>query len=102
MGVAHGFWRPDGVVGDLGGGSVDLSVVAPEGRGPLWQPAARHVAGQPHAARPRSRGGRPVIDDRLDSVALARGCRGRGRGFYVVGGGWRALARVRLAMTDTP
>ena len=22
--------------------------------------------------------------------------------FYVVGGGWRALARIRLAMTDTP
>ena len=33
--------------------------------------------------------------------ALARR-RCRRPSFYVVGGGWRALARVRLAMTDTP
>ena len=42
-----------------------------------------------------------LIDERLAGAALARGRR-RGQRFYVVGGGWRALARIRLAMTDTP
>ena len=33
MGVTYSFYRPHGVVGDLGGGSVDLSVVTPDGPG---------------------------------------------------------------------
>lgn len=100
-GVAYSFHRPDGAVGDLGGGSAELSFVTPEG------PAG------PHASLPI--GTLPVsgmllegpavatrrVDERLDRVPWLAGA-ARGRAFYVVGGGWRALARIRLALTDTP
>ena len=36
MGVAYSFHQPQGVVGDLGGGSVDLSTVAPTGPGTTY------------------------------------------------------------------
>jgi exopolyphosphatase/guanosine-5'-triphosphate,3'-diphosphate pyrophosphatase len=100
-GVTYSFYRPHGVVGDLGGGSVDLSTVTPEGpTGPYGSlpigtlPVTRMLLDRdvPAAA---------VIDQRLDSVPWLAGA-AAGRSFYVVGGGWRALARVRLAMTDTP
>ncbi len=101
MGVAYSFHEPDGVVGDLGGGSVDLSVVTPDGPiapyGSLQigtLPVTRMLLEDPAAAA-------RLIDERLASLAWL-GAAARGRAFYVVGGGWRALARVRLAMTDTP
>lgn len=101
MGIAHSFWRPNGVVGDLGGGSVDLSVVTPEGPQPPYGslplgtlPVTRLVAeDQAKAAK--------AIDERLATLSWLRGA-ARGGRFYVVGGGWRALARIRLAITDTP
>lgn len=101
MGVAYSFWRPDGVVGDLGGGSVDLSFVTPEGpQAPYGSlplgtlPVTRLVANDRDAAA-------RTIDERLAGVSWLAGA-ARGKRFYVVGGGWRALARIRLAITDTP
>lgn len=101
MGVAHSFHGADGIVGDLGGGSADLSPVTPAGpAGPYGSlpigtlPVTRMLLEDPAAA---SR----LVDAQLDTVPwLARAA--RGRRFYVVGGGWRALARIRLALTDTP
>jgi exopolyphosphatase / guanosine-5'-triphosphate,3'-diphosphate pyrophosphatase len=102
MGVAHSFYRPDGVVGDLGGGSVDLSVVTPDGptapygslpMGTLPVTRVLLEEGQATAAR--------RVDERLASLPWLAGA-ARDRRFYVVGGGWRALARIRLAITDTP
>jgi exopolyphosphatase/guanosine-5'-triphosphate,3'-diphosphate pyrophosphatase len=101
MGIANSFHRPDGVVGDLGGGSVDLSVVTPDG------PTAPYGS-LPIGTLPVTRmllerdlpAGR-AIDERLDGLPWLDGA-AAGRSFFVVGGGWRALARIRLAMTDTP
>jgi exopolyphosphatase/guanosine-5'-triphosphate,3'-diphosphate pyrophosphatase len=42
-----------------------------------------------------------LIDERLNTLPWLAGA-ARGCNFYVVGGGWRALARIRLALTDTP
>ena len=102
MGVAHSFYRPDGVVGDLGGGSVDLSVVtldgpsAPYGSLPIGTlPVTRVLVEEDQAAAAQR------VDERLASLPWLAGA-ARGRRFYVVGGGWRALARIRLAITDTP
>lgn len=101
MGVACSFYRPLGVVGDLGGGSADLSLVTPEGpQAPYGSlpvgtlPVTRVLLeGQSLATR--------FVDERLDSLPWLEGA-ARDRHFYVVGGGWRALARIRLAITDTP
>jgi exopolyphosphatase/guanosine-5'-triphosphate,3'-diphosphate pyrophosphatase len=101
MGVAYSTYEPDGFSGDLGGGSIDLAQVGPDGPGPPYAslplgtlPVAEALAdGLPAALR--------LIEDRLLSVPWLRGA-AAGRRFYVVGGGWRALGRVRLALTDNP
>ena len=100
-GIAYSFHRPLGVVGDLGGGSVDLSGVGPDG--PCGPYASLPIGTLPvtRMLLDREVPAAAVIDARLDEVAwLAGGA--AGRSFYVVGGGWRALARVRLAIADTP
>lgn len=101
MGVAYSFHQPDGVVGDLGGGSVDLARVTPDGpRGPAGSlplgtlpVAAMLVADPASAAR--------AVDAQLDRLPWLRDA-ARDRRFYVVGGGWRALARIRQSLTDAP
>lgn len=101
MGIAYSFHEPHGVVGDLGGGSADLSMVTPEGpTAPYGSlpigtlPVTRMMLEEPAAAT-------RFIDGKLATLPWLAGA-ARGRSFYVVGGGWRALARIRLAITDTP
>ena len=101
MGVAFSFHQPDGVVGDLGGGSVDLSVVSPSGPGEIFGslpigtlPVTRMLI-EDRAATAE------FIDSRLATVPWLAGA-ASGRSFYLVGGGWRALGRIRLSMTETP
>jgi exopolyphosphatase/guanosine-5'-triphosphate,3'-diphosphate pyrophosphatase len=101
MGVAYSFHRPSGVVGDLGGGSADLSMVTPDGPASPYGslpigtlPVTRMLLEGPAVAT-------RLIDERLATLPWLRGA-ARGKRFYVVGGGWRALARIRLAITDTP
>ena len=100
-GVAFSFYRPDGIVGDLGGGSVDLSRVTPDGPAepagslPLGTlPVTAMLDADPVGAALR-------VDEELDRLPWLRQA-ARGRRFYVVGGGWRALARIRQALTDAP
>lgn len=101
MGVAYSFHRPDGLVGDLGGGSADVSFVTlngpagPYGSLPIGTLPVSEMLLEGTAAAAR------LVDQRLDTLPWLAGA-ARGRRFYVVGGGWRALARIRLALTDTP
>ncbi|HET6468912.1 MAG TPA: hypothetical protein VFG43_11100, partial [Geminicoccaceae bacterium] len=101
LGVAGGFWRTEGVAGDIGGGSLELAEVGPEGaRGaleslPLGALRLRQVLAEGRAAAER------FIDEALDGVPWLEGAASRGA-FYVVGGGWRALARIHLAVVKAP
>ena len=68
----------------------------------LWQPADRHAAGHPHAARgPRRRRPR-LIDERLADRALARAAPPPAAASTSSAAAGARLARIRLAMTDTP
>ncbi len=105
MGVAAGFWRPAGVVGDLGGGSLEFSTVDHGADGLTRVGAATAslplgalrlqplLANDPRAARRR-----------LDDAFALRPWGGEvpPERFYVVGGGWRALARFHLARQAAP
>jgi exopolyphosphatase / guanosine-5'-triphosphate,3'-diphosphate pyrophosphatase len=105
LGVVAGFWRPSGVVADLGGGSLELTRLVTDAAG-----ASRTSEGyaslplgalrlQPLMARdPRA------VRDRLDATFAERpwGDGERPERLYVVGGGWRALARVHVASTTAP
>ena len=99
FGVVSGFHRPDGVVGDLGGGSLELvDVVGAEvGEGVTLQ-----LGGL--ALRDLS-GGSLKKAQRIVREALARAPQLRkltGRSFYAVGGTWRALARLHMAARSYP
>lgn len=99
LGVIAGFWRPDGIAGDLGGGSLELIDI----RG-----------GEIGAGRTFPLGGLRLQDmtdgsvrkaEKIAAEALARSdllAAGQGRTFYAIGGTWRSLARLHMAQTGYP
>src|SRR5579864_7743708 len=93
LGVVSGIHKPDGIVGDLGGGSVELVDI----RGhrvrkgvtlPLGPLALRDLAEESLKRADR------IVRSQLDEVTLLQA--GTGRAFYAVGGTWRALARIHI------
>jgi exopolyphosphatase/guanosine-5'-triphosphate,3'-diphosphate pyrophosphatase len=94
LGVISGFYRPDGIVGDLGGGSLELVDVAGDdvGRGitlRLGGLALQDLSGNsPKKAR-------KIVREALERADPLRSL--KGRTFYAVGGTWRALARLHQA-----
>ena len=80
LGVVSGFHKPDGIVGDLGGGSLELTEV------------------QGHRVKTGLTlplGGLALQDARpLEN--------GKGRTLYAIGGTWRALARLHMWQTGYP
>jgi exopolyphosphatase/guanosine-5'-triphosphate,3'-diphosphate pyrophosphatase len=99
LGIVSGIYRPDGLVGDLGGGSLELVDVA--GRRvksgltlPLGGLALQDLSG-----RSIKKAGR-LVEQRLAGLDMLK--QGRGRTFYAVGGTWRALARLHMWQTGYP
>jgi exopolyphosphatase/guanosine-5'-triphosphate,3'-diphosphate pyrophosphatase len=99
LGVISGVYKPNGIVGDLGGGSLELIDVklAHLGKGsslPLGGLALMDASGRsPRAAVKIVRESllRCKILDRLE-----------GRTFYAVGGTWRALAKLHMHQRNYP
>jgi exopolyphosphatase/guanosine-5'-triphosphate,3'-diphosphate pyrophosphatase len=97
--VLLGFPEADGVMGDIGGGS--LEVVALD-RGVMGQRASLPLGAIRLADRA---GGDPARARGIAEADLARVGwlkRGEGRDLYLVGGAWRALARIHIAQTNYP
>jgi exopolyphosphatase/guanosine-5'-triphosphate,3'-diphosphate pyrophosphatase len=98
LGVVCGFHRPDGVVGDLGGGSLELVDV----HGVRVKRGATLPLGglalQDRAGRSIKRADK-IVRQALSKVPLKAG---KGRTFYAVGGTWRSLARLHMAQTGYP
>lgn len=99
LGVLSGFHRPDGVVGDLGGGSLELVEV--EGT-TIGQGVTLPLGG---LALQDLSDGSPKKAQRLVREALPRApqlAKLKGRTFYAVGGTWRNLARLHMAEKAYP
>ena len=99
-GVLSGIPEADGIVGDLGGGSLELVDV----RGgklrdgitlPLGPLRIIGEIGGDHIDEARK-----YIDAQLDRAKLLAGL--EGRTLYAVGGAWRNLARLHMAQTRYP
>ncbi len=99
LGLVAGTPEADGLMGDLGGGSLEL-VALDRGRpgthatlplGPLRLAAA--------AEGDRARA-RDIIARHLEGLSWLRGA--QGRRFYAVGGSWRTLARIQMGQTGYP
>ncbi len=98
-GVLAAFPGAEGIVGDLGGGSLELARV---GGGAVHERVSFPL-GVMRIARIRAGGPRAL--DRTVAKALAKtGWAGKGAGlpFYLVGGSWRALARLDMHLHDAP
>jgi len=99
LGVLSGIPDADGLMGDLGGGSVELVQVGHADTGehvtlPLGPLRLVDAAGGNIAKA------RKIIDKHLAELPWLAGA--KGKSFYPVGGAWRALARVHMAQTGYP
>ena len=100
LGIVAGFYKPDGIAGDMGGGSLELvDVKGPTvGKGitmPLGGLALQDVSGGSlRKAQKIVRAALERAPEYLENL--------HGRTFYAVGGTWRALARLHQAATDYP
>lgn len=99
LGVLAGFDKPDGVVGDLGGGSLELISVQGQtvGKGasvPLGGLALQDRAGN------SLRSAEKIVADELAKLPQLAAM--RGKDFYAVGGTWRALAMLHQRQTNYP
>ena len=98
-GIFMGFDKPDGIAGDLGGGSLELINLA----GRSYSDAVTLPLGGLRLIDVS--GGRidralEIADSHAASVAWLQ--RGEGRTFFAVGGTWRSLAKLHMEMHDYP
>ncbi|MBR0551610.1 Ppx/GppA family phosphatase [Stakelama marina] len=98
-GVLSAIPDADGIVGDLGGGSLELVRVA---NGEIQDRASFPLGVLRIGAlrEKRKRG----LEKRVAALLGDAGWSGRGKGlpFYLVGGSWRALARLDMHLTGYP
>src|SRR4051794_6976707 len=99
LGVISGIHKPDGIVGDLGGGSLELTDV----RGnrilsgvtlPLGSLALQDIS------RKSLKRAERIVKAELSTITQLN--EGGGRAFYAVGGTWRALARIHIIQSGYP
>lgn len=95
LGVISGIPAADGIAGDLGGGSLELvDVAAGQASAPMSMPlGVLRLAGS--GKRARQLLARSVREAGLSGAA-------EGRSLYLVGGSWRALARIDMILADYP
>jgi exopolyphosphatase/guanosine-5'-triphosphate,3'-diphosphate pyrophosphatase len=99
LGVVSGVYEPDGLTGDLGGGSLELIDVRGHKirRGvtlPLGGLALKDASGQSLKRAEK------IVEKELARVPFLK--TGKMRSFYAVGGAWRALAGLHMAQTGYP
>ena len=99
LGVVSGFHKPDGIVGDLGGGSLELTEVhghkvKPGVTLPLGGLALQDISSKSIKKAEK------IVRSALKRARLLE--LGKGRTFYAIGGTWRALARLHMWQTGYP
>ncbi|MFI4986543.1 MAG: Ppx/GppA family phosphatase [Alphaproteobacteria bacterium] len=99
LGVLSGMPQADGIMGDLGGGSLELvaldkGVIGEQTTLPLGPLRIMEMAeDEPKRAR-------PMVEAALGELKWLAKC--QGRSFYAVGGAWRAIARVHMEHARYP
>jgi exopolyphosphatase/guanosine-5'-triphosphate,3'-diphosphate pyrophosphatase len=99
LGVVSGFHKPDGIMGDLGGGSLELTDV----RGHRVQPGITLPLGGlalQDMSKKSLKKAEKLVRKALGEARLLEG--GKGRSFYAIGGTWRSLARLHMWQKGYP
>lgn len=99
LGVIGNFYKPDGIVGDLGGGSLELvdiqgteigdGITLPIGGLRLSETSGGSIGKA-----------RQIVRDNLAAAKLLK--KGEDRTFYAVGGTWRNLAKLHMEVSGYP
>lgn len=99
LGILSGFFSPDGIAGDFGGGSLELidvknrtysgGITLPLGGLRLDDMSEGSIAKA-----------RSIAKNHLGKAQLLQN--GEGRAFYAVGGTWRNIAKLHMEMTNYP
>jgi len=99
LGVVSGIHNPDGIVGDLGGGSLELIDISGNRarRGVTLPLGSLALLDASHKSLKRAE---RLVKQDLSGVAQLKAA--RGRTFYAVGGTWRALARIHIIQSGYP
>lgn len=99
MGVRSGFHEPDGIVGDLGGGSLELVEITPKTIGQ----GVSHKLGVIRMQEEADGDPRKAFDlavEALSSGPLTKQL--KDRSLFLVGGTWRNLAKLHMEVNDYP
>jgi exopolyphosphatase / guanosine-5'-triphosphate,3'-diphosphate pyrophosphatase len=99
LGVISGIHQADGIVGDLGGGSLELAEVSGRKVRPGVTLPLGGLALQDISSR-SLKNAEKFVERQLADVSVLKA--GRGRNFYAVGGTWRALSRLHMWQTGYP
>lgn len=99
LGLLSGVPDADGLLGDLGGGSLDLVVLD---RGKFRQNATLPLGHLvlPERAEDSSAKAKAIVNDHLKRLPWID--RIKGRNLYAVGGSWRTIARMFIEQTQYP
>lgn len=98
-GVISGFYQPKGMFGDIGGGSLEVAEVITDSVGTRM--TSMPLGALPVTAKLQEGYGNAkkwvdeILTEHLPPMLT-------NPVFYAVGGGWRALARIHIAMNDLP
>ena len=99
LGVVSSIHKPDGVVGDLGGGSLELTEI----RNGKIAPGVTLPLGGLSLLDMSERSPKKAAKIARDVLGKAKALqRLNGRTFYAVGGTWRALARLHMFQRQYP
>jgi exopolyphosphatase / guanosine-5'-triphosphate,3'-diphosphate pyrophosphatase len=97
-GVKAGFHKPNGIVGDMGGGSLELVAVNGSINGGITLPLG--------GLRLAEVSGNSLVEARRIARTALRiadvSWPGRGRTFFAVGGTWRSLAKLHIEASHYP
>ncbi|OCW55859.1 Ppx/GppA family phosphatase [Hoeflea olei] len=99
LGIISGYYRPDGISGDLGGGSLELADVRGSGYsgGQTLPLGGLRLADMSGNSISRARA---IARSALKKSPVLKG--GEGRIFYAVGGTWRNIAKLHMEITNYP
>ena len=99
LGVISGVHRADGVVGDLGGGSLELvDVRGTRARRGVTRPLGGLALADISAKSVKK--AEKFVKKTLNGLPMLKAC--EDRSFYAVGGTWRSLARLHMWQTGYP
>jgi exopolyphosphatase/guanosine-5'-triphosphate,3'-diphosphate pyrophosphatase len=99
LGVVSGFYKPDGIAGDLGGGSLEMVDVRDDriGEGETFPIGGLRLE---EAADKSLKKAEKLVAEALEKSRILS--KGDKRRFYAIGGTWRSLARLHMRQKGYP